>query len=155
MFIILGIIDVMSSRLEKKRTLQMVSSFRYLWAQSQHMFLVWWWVSAHSMGHSYICDSTESYREIFALPPWHGLSQGRPYLFWGDLDIWKISNQIPVSVMESGFSGSPKEQMSLLFTNLPAGVSYLDLQNTLLVPQDKGRIRLKDKFTQKWKPELV
>lgn len=57
--------------------------------------------------------------------------------------------------MESGFSGSPKEQMSLLFTNLPAGVSYLDLQNTLLVPQDKGKIRLKDKFTQKWKPELV
>lgn len=57
--------------------------------------------------------------------------------------------------MESGFSGSPKEQMSLLFKNLTAGVSYLDLQNTLLVPQDKGRIRLKDKFTQKWKPELV
>lgn len=57
--------------------------------------------------------------------------------------------------MESGFSGSPKEQMALLFKNLPAGVSYLNLQNTLLVPQDKGRIRLKDKFTQKWKPELV
>lgn len=72
--------------------------------------------------------------------------------------IWileKSKNQILVSVMESGFSGSPKEQMSLLFKNLTAGVSYLDLQNTLLVPQDKGKIRLKDKFTQKWKPELV
>lgn len=63
-FIILGIIDVMSSRLGKKRTLQMVSSFRYLWAQSQHMFLVWWWVSAHSMGHSYMWQHWKLQRDF-------------------------------------------------------------------------------------------